>query len=157
MDVVVRCVNKICKSALNRLEFRQFLSDMNEEYGELLLHCEVRWLSKGKVLSRFWALKNNAFLTLKTRLLEKTFNVLQYQMTLESILEALEYRLDELEKEKNNVALFKNPFLFPESKIYKLHENLQLEIFELTCNSIFQSRILEESVKPSFDHIISFC
>ncbi|KII61814.1 General transcription factor II-I repeat domain-containing protein 2A [Thelohanellus kitauei] len=49
MDVVVRCVNKICKSALNRREFWQFLSDMNEEYGELLVYCEVRWLSKGKV------------------------------------------------------------------------------------------------------------
>ncbi|KII64008.1 General transcription factor II-I repeat domain-containing protein 2A [Thelohanellus kitauei] len=64
VDVVVRCVNKICKSVLNRLEFRQFLSDMNEEYGELLLHCEVRWLSKGKVLSRFWALKNSIYLFL---------------------------------------------------------------------------------------------
>ncbi|KII71643.1 hypothetical protein RF11_04985 [Thelohanellus kitauei] len=77
-------------------------------------------------------------------------------MTLESLLGAFEYRLDEFEKEKNNVALFTNPFLFPESKIYKLHENLQLEIFKLTYNSIFQSRILEQSVKPSHDHIVSF-
>ncbi|KII66264.1 hypothetical protein RF11_13702 [Thelohanellus kitauei] len=50
MDVVVRCVNKICRSALKRLEFRQFLSDINHEYGELLLRCEVRWFSEGKVL-----------------------------------------------------------------------------------------------------------
>ncbi|KII74578.1 hypothetical protein RF11_16188 [Thelohanellus kitauei] len=55
---------KICKSALNRLEFRQFLSDMIGEYGELLLHCEVRWISKGKVLSHFWALKNSTYLFL---------------------------------------------------------------------------------------------
>ncbi|KII64304.1 hypothetical protein RF11_08159 [Thelohanellus kitauei] len=39
MDVVRR-VNKIRSSALNRREFRQFLSDMKEEYGELLLHFE---------------------------------------------------------------------------------------------------------------------
>ncbi|KII68188.1 hypothetical protein RF11_06388 [Thelohanellus kitauei] len=77
-------------------------------------------------------------------------------MTLESLLEAFQYRLDEFEKEKKNVALFTNPLLIPESKIYKLHENLQLEIFELTYNSIFQTIILEQSVKPSLDHIISF-
>ncbi|KII69909.1 General transcription factor II-I repeat domain-containing protein 2B [Thelohanellus kitauei] len=190
MDVVVRCVNKICKSALNRLEYRQFLSDMNEEYGERRLHCEVKYFSKGKVLSRFWALKNSiylflsetdelltereyilnddwlndlafmvgitsqlhclnerlqvkdklftnlcdevyafqmklrlfirqltegildAFPTLKAHLLEKIFNVFKYQMTLESLLEAFECRLDEFEKEKNNVALFTNPFCF---------------------------------------------
>ncbi|KII73932.1 General transcription factor II-I repeat domain-containing protein 2A [Thelohanellus kitauei] len=52
MDANVRCVNKIHSSSMNRREFSQFVPDMNEEYGELLLHCEVRWLSKGKVLSR---------------------------------------------------------------------------------------------------------
>ena len=64
MDVVLRCVNKIRSKVLNRREFRQFLSDLNEEYGELLIHCKVRWLSKGKVLSRFWALKNSVCLFL---------------------------------------------------------------------------------------------
>ena len=41
MDVVVKCVNKIRARALNRREFRQFLLDMEEEYGDLILHCEV--------------------------------------------------------------------------------------------------------------------
>ena len=59
-----KCVNKIRARALNRHEFRQFPLDM-EEYGDLILHCEVRWLSKGKVLSRFGELKNRVleFLT----------------------------------------------------------------------------------------------
>ncbi|KII74748.1 hypothetical protein RF11_00238 [Thelohanellus kitauei] len=47
MYVVVRCVNNIRSSALNRREFWKFISEMNEEYDELLLHHEVRWLSKG--------------------------------------------------------------------------------------------------------------
>ena len=37
---------------------------MNEEYDELLLHCEIRWSSKGKVLSCFWTLKNSVYLFL---------------------------------------------------------------------------------------------
>ena len=49
MDVVVKCVNKIRARVLNRREFRQFLLDMVEEYGDLTLHCEVQWLPKGKI------------------------------------------------------------------------------------------------------------
>lgn len=64
MDVVLKCVNKIRGRALNRREFRLFLSILQEEYGELLLHCDVRWLSKGKVLSRFWELKESIYLFL---------------------------------------------------------------------------------------------
>ena len=30
---------------------------MDAEYGELLLHCDVQWLSRGKALARFWILK----------------------------------------------------------------------------------------------------
>ncbi len=43
------------------------------EYGDLILHCEVRWLSKGKVLSRFWEMKNSVynFLEEKNELLEE--------------------------------------------------------------------------------------
>ena len=65
MEVVVKCVNKIRAKSLNRREFRQFLEDIGQHYGELLLHCEVRWLSKGMVLSRFWSLKDSVhqFLT----------------------------------------------------------------------------------------------
>lgn len=64
MDVVVKCVNKIRGRALNRREFRVFLNILQEEYGELLFHCDVRWLSRGKLLSRFWELKESAYLFL---------------------------------------------------------------------------------------------
>ena len=30
---------------------------MDAEYGELLLHSDVQWLSRGKALARFWILK----------------------------------------------------------------------------------------------------
>ena len=53
MDIVVKFVNKIRARALNRIEFKQYLQDLDAEYGVLLLHCDVRWLSRGKVLARF--------------------------------------------------------------------------------------------------------
>ena len=52
---VVKCVNKIRARALNRREYCEIL-DM--EYGDLVLHCVVRSLSKGQVLKRFWKLEN---------------------------------------------------------------------------------------------------
>lgn len=59
MSVVLKCVNRIRARALSRREFRQFLNDINQECGEPLMHCEVRWLSRGKVLARFWDLKDH--------------------------------------------------------------------------------------------------
>jgi Domain of unknown function (DUF4371)/Spin-doc zinc-finger/hAT family C-terminal dimerisation region len=53
MSVVVKVVNSIRAKALQRRLFRSLLEEIDCQYGELLLHTEVRWLSRGKVLQRF--------------------------------------------------------------------------------------------------------
>jgi hypothetical protein len=54
MSFVVKAVNFIKKSSsLAHRQFKQMLEDVEAEYGDLLLHSEVRWLSRGKVLDRF--------------------------------------------------------------------------------------------------------
>ena len=58
MDVVVKTVNFIRSRGLNHRQFKSFLADIDSEYGELLYHTEVRWLSRGNVLKRFLALRN---------------------------------------------------------------------------------------------------
>ena len=60
MSVVLKCVNDIRAAALKR-EFRQLLNGVDEQYGELLLHTEVRWLFRGKVLARFLAVKDHVY------------------------------------------------------------------------------------------------
>ena len=57
MDAVVKTVNFIRARALNHRQFTSLLSSMESEYGELLYHTEVRWLSRGNVLKRFFALR----------------------------------------------------------------------------------------------------
>ena len=57
MVPVVKCVNKIRARGLNQRQFREYCELLDEEYGDLILHCEVRWLSRGQVLKRFWKLK----------------------------------------------------------------------------------------------------
>lgn len=41
---------------LNHSNFRQFLIDVEAQYQELLYHTEVRWLSRGRILNRFFEL-----------------------------------------------------------------------------------------------------
>ena len=53
MTTVVKFVNYIRAQPLYRREFRVLLNEYNNKYGDLLLHTEIRWLSRGYVLKRF--------------------------------------------------------------------------------------------------------
>ena len=67
MNVVVSTVNFIRPNGLTHRQFQQFLSEIEAEYGDVLYHTEVRWLSRGKVLKRFFELRSEIdfFLTEK--------------------------------------------------------------------------------------------
>ena len=70
---VEKCVNKIRPRALNRREFREYCQILYLEYGDLILQCELRWLSRGQVLKRLWKLKITVhdYLELKNELPEE--------------------------------------------------------------------------------------
>ena len=58
MTTVMRLVNFLrASSALQHRLLRSFLTEVNAELDDLLLHNNVRWLSKGKVLECFWTLR----------------------------------------------------------------------------------------------------
>ena len=42
--------NFIKSRALNHRQFQKCLEDVQAEHGDLMFYCEVRWLSKGKML-----------------------------------------------------------------------------------------------------------
>ncbi|XP_023243760.1 general transcription factor II-I repeat domain-containing protein 2-like [Centruroides sculpturatus] len=50
---VVKIVNSIRARPLQSRLFKILTDELDAEYGTLMLHSEVRWLSKGKVLQRF--------------------------------------------------------------------------------------------------------
>ena len=54
METTVSCVNFIKSRGLSHRQFQQFLQDVELEYGDLIFHGEVRWLSKGNLLKRFY-------------------------------------------------------------------------------------------------------
>ncbi|KFD56047.1 hypothetical protein M514_03171 [Trichuris suis] len=53
---VINAINKVKSNALNDGLFRRLCDENNEDFNRLLLHTEVRWLSKGACLSRFFDL-----------------------------------------------------------------------------------------------------
>lgn len=58
MSTVVSCINFIKSRGLNSRQFKEFLNDLDSEYGDLVYHCEVRWLSRGNMLMRFYELRD---------------------------------------------------------------------------------------------------
>ncbi len=57
LNDVVKIVNFIKARPLNSRIFRTICNEMGSEHETLLLHTEVRWLSRGKVLSRMFELR----------------------------------------------------------------------------------------------------
>ena len=57
MSVVVKCINQIRSRGLKNRMFRAFLEEIESEYEDVLYLTEVRWLSRGNVLKRFFQLR----------------------------------------------------------------------------------------------------
>ncbi|KAI8114707.1 General transcription factor II-I repeat domain-containing protein 2A [Lucilia cuprina] len=68
MDVVVKIINIIRggHNSLTHRKFKDFLENLNSDYGDLLLYTEVRWLSRGKSLERLFHLRKEVLEFLKT-------------------------------------------------------------------------------------------
>lgn len=50
---------------LSHRKFQHFLEEHNAAYTDVPLHCEVRWLSAGKCLEKFFAIRKEIFLFLQ--------------------------------------------------------------------------------------------
>ena len=57
LKIVVQCVNYVRNSALKHRIFKELCNEMGSEFEVLLYHSNVRWLSRGKVLNRVFAMR----------------------------------------------------------------------------------------------------
>jgi len=64
LDDAVQIVNLIKAQSKNSRMFAVMCDEMGSDHKQLLLHCEVRWLSRGKVLSRLFELRDEVRLFL---------------------------------------------------------------------------------------------
>ena len=54
MSTLVKIINFVLARGLNHRQFRSLLEEMNVQYQDLVYFCEVRWLSRGAMLQRFY-------------------------------------------------------------------------------------------------------
>ena len=67
MGLVIKAVNFIRARGLNHWQFQKFLEDLDTEHQDLACFFEVRWLSKGSMLRRFYELRKEVVLFLKSK------------------------------------------------------------------------------------------
>lgn len=99
LQYIIKAVNKIRNSSLNDRLFNQLCVANDEDFNRLLFHTEVRWLSRGNCLTRFYNLFN-------------------------SVIEFFENRDKELQ---NNLILSKNDIAYL-TDLYKLFNDVNLQL-----------------------------
>ena len=67
MAVVVKTVNFILSRGLNHRQFQEFLKQIEAEYGDLTYFSNVRWLTRGKMLERVYALREEISMFLESK------------------------------------------------------------------------------------------
>jgi hypothetical protein len=67
LHVVVRVINEIRSKALNTRLFKSLCEGAGADVVSLLMHCEVRWLSRGKALGRVFHLRKEIQAFLKSK------------------------------------------------------------------------------------------
>ena len=67
LSPVIKAVNFIRARGLNNRQFQKFLNDLDTEHQNLTYFSEVRWLSKGSTLRRFYELRKEVALFLKNK------------------------------------------------------------------------------------------
>ncbi|XP_004441803.1 PREDICTED: SCAN domain-containing protein 3 [Ceratotherium simum simum] len=64
---IVKIVNYVKSNALNSRLFSLLCDNMETDHKQLLLHAEIRWLSRGKVLSRMFEIRNELLVFLQSK------------------------------------------------------------------------------------------
>ena len=75
IGTLVKAVNMVFSHELNHGQLHQLLQEAENQYGDILYFCDVRWLSRGALLSRVYGLRNE----IATFLENKNINALEFR------------------------------------------------------------------------------
>lgn len=89
MQMVTKIINFIKggNKFLSHRKFQQFLAEHNAVYTDVPLYCEVRWLSAGKCLEKFFAIRKEILLFLQEQSISKDKEFEGFFTNLESLSE----------------------------------------------------------------------
>ena len=58
LHIVIKSINFIPSRDLSHRQFQALLYEMNDDHGDLVYHTNVRWISRGCMLKRFFDLRD---------------------------------------------------------------------------------------------------
>ena len=113
MSVVIKVVNYVKSSALNTRLFSKLCKDMDADHTALLYHIQVRWLSKGNMLSRIFEIREEVKLFLVAKQKHDLllafggdgFSIYRYLAYLADIFEALNQLNKKLQGPGTNIIV----------------------------------------------------
>uniref|UniRef100_A0A3Q1GPL9 SPIN-DOC-like zinc-finger domain-containing protein n=1 Tax=Acanthochromis polyacanthus TaxID=80966 RepID=A0A3Q1GPL9_9TELE len=170
MTLVTRIVNSIQAKGLQHRLLKSLLDEVDAVYGDLLLHAEVRWLSRGKVLQRFIDLLPESRSFLESRKehqkeLDRTHPE-HFCVHLDKVRAESDRRFQEIDKMEDIVRFISNPFiptdtLTAELQVFSLPNGVDMEITELQNDTELQERAKDRHfwglVNREKFPLLSFC
>ena len=136
LDFIVKCINRIKDKSLNDRLFRLLCQDNDEDFERLLLHTEVRRLSKGACLTRFYLLYNTV--------MEFFEEILKDKETTEKLIIL-----------KNDVAYLSDIFFMLNESNKQLQGN---NMTKVKCNNVITSVITKlERKNLNKIFVLGFC
>ncbi|KAF2346245.1 hypothetical protein FHG87_023000 [Trinorchestia longiramus] len=93
LNLAIKVVNFVKNSSLNSRLFAALCSYLGTDYKTLLFHIEVRWLSKGNMLSRLYKLRDEVEIFLQKQKQDKlyeTFREEDFQLSLAYLVDFFE-------------------------------------------------------------------
>ncbi|KAK2720842.1 hypothetical protein QYM36_004652, partial [Artemia franciscana] len=153
LSVVIKLVNHIKSNSLRDRLFHEFCKQNAEEFERLVLHTEVRWLSKGDYLKRFFAIWDSivSFLA-DTQLGAKLLANKNDVFYLSDIFEKLDSLNKQLRGNDSNLISSKSAIAAFLRRLQLYKNNIWRRAFEqFRCLACVSSGLQDEDLRPTQD------
>lgn len=174
MQTVTKIINIIKggQKFLSHRKFQKFLEEHNALYTDVPLYCEVRWLSAGKCLEKFFAIRKEIFLFLQDQfpaefnkfklffedldslcelalITDMTNHLNTLNLKLQKTNQTISELVSHVDSFRRKLTLFKNHL---ENNILHFFPSCQILFEEHSTNCDFKKQLnVIESLKSQFD------
>uniref|UniRef100_A0A3P9II95 DUF4371 domain-containing protein n=1 Tax=Oryzias latipes TaxID=8090 RepID=A0A3P9II95_ORYLA len=170
MSLVVRVVNFIVARALNDRQFKALLDEVGNSYPGLLLHSNVRWLSRGKVYSRFAAclseirtflerknvkhpeLANTEWLLKFYYLVDMTGHLNHLNVKMQCVVNTILSLQEAVFAFENKLELFITNIETAASRILRAHSDFELQAADLKASDLWVNKLERQQAELASQH-----